>query len=100
MAFDSLAERLQETFKKLRGKGKLTEKDIKEAAREVAQAIEITCPECLFHLPEHKFKEVYFNQADLHPDHRIVNQIGKILTRQYKGKVFEFIRIYDILLIV
>ena len=38
-----------------------------------------------------QFKEVYFNQADLHPDHRIVNQIGKILTRQYKGKVFEFI---------
>ena len=38
-----------------------------------------------------QFKEVYFNQADLYPDHRIVNQIGKILTRQYKGKVFEFI---------
>ena len=31
MAFDSLAERLQEAFKKLRGKGKLTENDIKEA---------------------------------------------------------------------
>lgn len=35
------------------------EKDIKEAAREVEQEIEITCPECLFHLPENKFKEVY-----------------------------------------
>lgn len=39
MAFDSLAERLQETFKKLRGKGKLTEKDIKEAMREVRLAL-------------------------------------------------------------
>ena len=38
-----------------------------------------------------KYKEIYFNQADLHPDHKIVNQIGKILTRQYKGKVLEFI---------
>lgn len=37
------------------------------------------------------FKEIYFHQADLHTDHTIVNKIGKILTRQYKGKVFEFI---------
>lgn len=39
MAFDGLAERLQETFKKLRGKGKLTEKDIKDAMREVRLAL-------------------------------------------------------------
>ncbi len=39
MAFDSLAERLQEAFKKLRGKGKLTETDIKEAMREVRLAL-------------------------------------------------------------
>ena len=35
------------------------EKEIKEAAREVAQEVEIPCPECLFHLPQNKFKEVY-----------------------------------------
>lgn len=39
MAFDGLAEKLQETFKKLKGKGKLTEKDIKEAMREVKLAL-------------------------------------------------------------
>ncbi|MEQ8197588.1 MAG: signal recognition particle receptor subunit alpha, partial [Clostridiaceae bacterium] len=39
MAFESLSEKLQETFKKLRGKGKLTEKDIKEAMREVKLAL-------------------------------------------------------------
>lgn len=39
MAFDGLAERLQDTFKRLRGKGKLTEKDIKEAMREVRLAL-------------------------------------------------------------
>ena len=39
MAFESLFERLQEIFKKLRGKGKLTEKDIKEAMREVKVAL-------------------------------------------------------------
>ncbi len=35
MLFESLSERLSATFKKLRGKGKLTEADIKEAMREV-----------------------------------------------------------------
>ena len=33
MAFDGLASKLQDTLKKLKGKGKLTEKDIKEAMR-------------------------------------------------------------------
>ena len=39
MAFEGLADKLQETFKKLRGKGKLNEKDIKEAMREVKLAL-------------------------------------------------------------
>ncbi|MBE6070969.1 MAG: signal recognition particle protein [Clostridium butyricum] len=39
MAFEGLGEKLQETFKKLRGKGRLTEKDIKEAMREVKLAL-------------------------------------------------------------
>lgn len=39
MAFESLASKLQETFKKLKGKGKLTEKDIKDAMREVKLAL-------------------------------------------------------------
>ncbi|HHW56523.1 MAG TPA: signal recognition particle protein [Clostridia bacterium] len=39
MAFESLSERLQGIFRKLRGKGKLTEKDIKEAMREVKVAL-------------------------------------------------------------
>jgi len=37
--FASLAERLQETFKKLRGKGRLTETDVNEALREVRIAL-------------------------------------------------------------
>lgn len=39
MAFDSLGDKLQGVFKKLRGKGKLTEKDIKDAMREVKLAL-------------------------------------------------------------
>lgn len=39
MAFEGLSSKLQETFKKLRGKGKLTEKDVKEAMREVKMAL-------------------------------------------------------------
>lgn len=39
MAFEGLAEKLQSTFKKLKGKGKLSEKDIKEAMREVKLAL-------------------------------------------------------------
>ena len=39
MAFESLSEKLSSVFKKLRGKGKLTEQDIKEAMREVRMAL-------------------------------------------------------------
>lgn len=37
--FEGLAERLQETFKRLRGKGKLTEADVTEAMTEVRRAL-------------------------------------------------------------
>ena len=39
MAFEGLASKLQDTLKKLKGKGKLSEKDIKEAMREVRLAL-------------------------------------------------------------
>ncbi len=39
MAFEGLSDRLQEVFKKLRGKGKITEDDVKLAMREVRLAL-------------------------------------------------------------
>ncbi len=39
MAFESLADKLQSTFKRLRGKGKVSEKDLKDAMREVKLAL-------------------------------------------------------------
>ncbi len=39
MAFEGLTEKLNTTFKKLRGKGRLTEADVKEAMREVRLAL-------------------------------------------------------------
>lgn len=39
MAFESLADRLQETMKKIRGKGKVTEADVKAMMREVRYAL-------------------------------------------------------------
>ena len=39
MAFESLSEKLQNVFKKLRSKGRLTEADVKEALREVKLAL-------------------------------------------------------------
>jgi signal recognition particle subunit SRP54 len=39
MAFEGLADKLQNTLKKLRGSGKLSEKDIKDAMREVRMAL-------------------------------------------------------------
>ncbi len=39
MAFEGLSERLENSFKKLRAKGKLTESDVKEAMREVRLAL-------------------------------------------------------------
>ncbi|MDI6604690.1 MAG: signal recognition particle protein [Thermoanaerobacteraceae bacterium] len=39
MAFEGLSGKLQEVFKRLKGKGKLSEKDVKEAMREVKIAL-------------------------------------------------------------
>ena len=39
MAFDSLSEKLQNVFKNLRSKGKLTEDDVKTALKEVKMAL-------------------------------------------------------------
>ena len=39
MAFENLSEKLQSVFKQLRSKGKLTEKDVKDAMREVKLAL-------------------------------------------------------------
>ena len=38
MAFESLSERFQAAFKKLRGKGKLSEEDVSEALKEMRRA--------------------------------------------------------------
>ena len=39
MAFDSLTEKLQNVFKNLRSKGRLTEDDVKEALKEIKRAL-------------------------------------------------------------
>ena len=39
MAFDSLTEKLQDVFKALRSKGRLTEDDVKTAFREIKLAL-------------------------------------------------------------
>ena len=39
MAFEGLADKLSEAFKRLRSKGKLTESDVKQAMREVRLAL-------------------------------------------------------------
>lgn len=39
MVFEGLADKLQQTFKKLRGRGKLTESDVNEAMRDVRMAL-------------------------------------------------------------
>lgn len=39
MAFESLSDKLQDVFKKLRGKGRLTEEDVKVALKEVKMAL-------------------------------------------------------------
>jgi len=39
LAFEGLADKLQQTLKKLRGAGKLSEKDVKDAMREVKMAL-------------------------------------------------------------
>ena len=43
MAFDSLSEKLQNVFKNLRSKGRLTEDDVKAALKEVKMALLGAC---------------------------------------------------------
>ena len=39
MAFESLSDKLQNVFKNLRGKGRLSEEDVKAALKEVKMAL-------------------------------------------------------------
>ena len=39
MAFEGLTEKISSTFKKLRGKGRIKESDVKEAMREIRMAL-------------------------------------------------------------
>ena len=39
MAFESISDKLNAVFKRLRGKGRLTKADVKEAMREVRMAL-------------------------------------------------------------
>ena len=39
MAFDSLSDKMQGVFKKLKSKGRLDEADVKEAMKEVKRAL-------------------------------------------------------------
>ena len=49
MAFDSLSEKLQNVFKNLRSKGRLTEDDVKAALKEVKMVVEgITATEVAY----------------------------------------------------
>ena len=43
MAFDSLTEKLQNVFKNLRSKGRLTEADVQEALKEIKRAFGGRC---------------------------------------------------------
>ena len=41
MAFEGLSEKLSAAFKKLRGKGRLSEADVKESMREIRLALRL-----------------------------------------------------------
>ena len=47
LAFESLSDKLQNIFKNLRGKGRLTEEDVKAALKEVRQPQQQRLPESL-----------------------------------------------------
>ena len=48
MAFEGLTEKLSAAFKKLRGKGRLSEADVKEAMKEIRMALLLS----LIHISE------------------------------------------------
>ena len=57
----NLKKMFRKSINKLEKTGSLfvPEKEVKEAARAEVKEAEITCPQCLYHLPESKFRELY-----------------------------------------
>ncbi len=87
--FEGLAERLQNTFKKLRGKGKLTEADIKEALREVRLALfEADVSYKVVKNFENKIKERSMGQEvleSLTPGQQVIKIVNEELTELMGG---------------
>ena len=60
MAFENLSDKLNNVFKKLRGKGRLSESDVKEAMREVRLAL-LFGEQLAVRVKEHCAKERFFH---------------------------------------
>ncbi len=91
MAFESLGDKLRGVFKKLRGKGKLNEKDIKEAMREVKLAL--LEADVNFKVVK-EFVNIVFEKArgqeimeSLTPAQQLVKIVNEELTQMIGGEV-------------
>ena len=78
MAFDSLTEKLQNVFKNLRSKGRLTEDDVKEALKEIKRALLAKGEERSFTIIAYPVPEIGGNFPE------IFDEIVKINTLDYK----------------
>ena len=88
MAFEGLSEKLQSTFKKLRGKGKLNEKDIKEAMREVKLALLEADVTVKFGKPVElpkRIKEEDKHEYDNKCMYILMRSIAELLPEEYRG---------------
>ena len=97
MAFASLSDRLSGVFKKLRGKGKLTEADIKAAMREVRMALleadvnyKVAKDFCAQVSERAMGSEV---MESLTPAQQVIKIVNEELTRLMGGETAERIRI-------
>ena len=63
MAFESLTEKLQNVFKNLRSKGRLTEADVKTALKEVKMALLEAAPIRISSLLASSFREINVRPA-------------------------------------
>ena len=90
MAFESLTDKLQNVFKKLKGKGRLTEADVKVALKEVKMAL--LEADVNFKVVKQFTKSVQEKaigqdgQSDGKRDNRASDQTGNGSYRSYDGR--------------
>ena len=96
MAFESLTERLQNVFKNLRRKGKISESDVQEATKEIRLALleaDVALPVVKDFIKKVRERAVGYEVIDtLNPDQQIIKIVDEELTTVLGSDTAEVIK--------